>query len=173
MKTTFSDNDILRFLYEEMSEDESKLFLDTLTQDENLWERYEYFQQTSDQVDSLSFEPSDTSLSAIMNIVESESTSKKKKFSIRRLSLSPYTMGLAAASFLTLFFFARLGNNIQHATSQEVALEYEAMPVPTLVHEVRIESENKTDFSWNDQDIDQKLDQIKQKAQSLFDDPLL
>lgn len=173
MKIKFSDNDILRFLYEEMSEDESKLFLDALTEDENLWERYEHFQQTTDQVNSLSFEPSEASLSTIMDVVVSEGTSSGKKFSLRKLSSSPYIMGLAAASFLTLFLFARLGTNIQHATSQEVSLEFETMPVPTLVHEVRIESDKKSDISWNAQDLDQKLDQIKQKAQSLSDDPLL
>lgn len=174
MKIKFSDNDILRFLYEEMSEDESKLFLDALTQDENLWERYEHFQQTTDQVSFLSFEPSEASLSAIMDVVEQEGTGKsKKKFSLRRLSTSPYSMGLVAASFLTLFLFARLGTNIQSASSQEVTLEYEALPAPTLVHEVRMETEEKSDFSWNAQDLDQKLDQIKQKAQSLSDDPLL
>lgn len=173
MKTKFSDNDILRFLYEEMTEDESKLFLDALTEDENLWERYEYFQQTSDQVDSLSFDPSEASLSAIMNVVETEGNSGKRKFSIRRLTSSPYSMGLAVASFLTLFLFARLGSNIQQPSSQEATLEYEALPIPTLVHEVRIESDSKLDFSWNDHELDQKLDKIKQKAQSLSDDPLL
>ncbi len=173
MKTKFNDNDILRFLHDEMLEEESTLFLDALTEDENLWERYEYFQLTTDQINTLSFEPSVASVQAVMEVVKEEGKASKRKFRIRKLTSSPISVGLAAASFLTLFMFARLGNNIQQAKSQEVMLDFEPLPVPTLVHEVRIESHQQTDISWNAQDLNQKLDQIKQKAQSLSDDPLL
>jgi len=173
MRTKFSDNDILRFLYDEMSEDENTLFLDALTEDENLWARYEQLQQTSDQVSSLSFEPSEASIDAIMDVVKEESPKSKKFAKVRKLSRSPISMSLAVAVFLTLLMFGRVGSDVKQSNSQEVSLEYEPMPVPTLVHEVRMEMHDEPQINWQTEELDTKLSEIKQKAQSLSDDPLL
>lgn len=171
MKTKYGDNEILRFIYDEMSPKESEAFLDALTQDENLWARYEYFQETSDQVGSFLLEPSDVSIGKIMEVVKEEKplvvASPPSK---RYASLS---VGLIVSTLLLMFFVARFGSDIAIQSNSELTQALDTQSFPTLVHEVRMDPGMSDDMSWNDQGIEVKMESIKRKAQSLSDDPLL
>ena len=72
MKTVFSDNDLLLFLYDEMPYQDANALVKALAEDENLLARYEYFQRVSGQVSTISYEPSDTSIQSILQVVAEE-----------------------------------------------------------------------------------------------------
>jgi len=72
MKTAFSDDDILKFLYDEMSREESEVFLDALARDEALWQRFETFQSVNDQLQTLRLEPAAAQIGRIMELVRAE-----------------------------------------------------------------------------------------------------
>ncbi|MEM7659310.1 MAG: hypothetical protein AAF399_24535, partial [Bacteroidota bacterium] len=74
MKKAFNDEDIIRFLFDEMKQGESEQFLDAICADEDLWDRYEYFQTVVEEISDLSYEPSDYSCQTIMNYVKETAT---------------------------------------------------------------------------------------------------
>ncbi len=66
----YNDEDILRFLYDEMPSEESEAFLTALCSEEGLWERYEMFQEVVEQASGLRFEPSEESMQRIQDVVK-------------------------------------------------------------------------------------------------------
>ena len=79
MKHSFTEEDILRFLYNEMSIRESESFLDALYSDEDLWQRFEGYQQAVDKLVPLEMEPSENTLNSILSFVEETQPSFKGK----------------------------------------------------------------------------------------------
>lgn len=71
MKRRFSDDDLLRFLYNEMPPADSERLLDALVKDEALMERYESFQEIAESLSEVKYEPSKRSTDAIMAYVSS------------------------------------------------------------------------------------------------------
>ncbi|MDP5172775.1 MAG: hypothetical protein NWR72_21230 [Bacteroidia bacterium] len=69
MKRRFTDDDLLRFLYNEMPPADSDLLMDALVKDEELFERYESFQQAAEQLSEVSYQPSAKSVEAVMSYV--------------------------------------------------------------------------------------------------------
>ena len=65
MKKQFTDDDIIRFLYNEMKGAENDAFLEALCTDESLWERYELLQESVEMLSGVQYEPSEASLQQI------------------------------------------------------------------------------------------------------------
>lgn len=70
MKRIFTDDDLLRFLYNELPPAESNELLDELVKDEALWERFEAFQHTEEQLAAAVATPSEQSVEHVMNYVK-------------------------------------------------------------------------------------------------------
>lgn len=88
MKQMFTDEDIIRFLYNEMGYRETEVFLDALYKDDSLWERYEAFQHIVDKLDDVQMEPSKEACDNIMRYVEETApvAEKKKAFAFVRVN---------------------------------------------------------------------------------------
>jgi hypothetical protein len=172
MKTRFNDNDILRFIYDEMSSTESEAFLDALTHDENLWNRYEQFQDTGDRLQEISLEPSEASLQRIMAVVSEEKQADAKSPASPK-PLPYLSTALIVSTLLLMLFVGRFGNGLDTQRNAELTQVLDSQASPGLVHEVRMDPGFQENIGWNDQGLEVKLESIKRKAQSLSDDPLL
>jgi len=75
MKKSFTEEDILRFLYNEMSIRESEAFLDVLYSDEALWEKFESYQEAVDTLVPLELEPGEDSLQNVLDYISQTHTS--------------------------------------------------------------------------------------------------
>lgn len=73
MKKKFDKNDVLRFLYGELNEEEQNAFFDALTTDEELSATYDELSQSLDVLEDTSFEPSDISVGAVVAYVRTTS----------------------------------------------------------------------------------------------------
>ncbi|MDX2285040.1 MAG: hypothetical protein NW241_12820 [Bacteroidia bacterium] len=67
MKSRFTDEAILRFLFDEMDAEESRRFLEAVCTDEELWERYESFQTIVEQIGALHYDPSERTVARILH----------------------------------------------------------------------------------------------------------
>ncbi|RMG30743.1 MAG: hypothetical protein D6730_02135 [Bacteroidetes bacterium] len=153
MKQKFTDDDIIRFLYDEMEQGESERFLDALCSDEDLWERYEYFQEIVEKTAGLSYEPSEYSCQQIMAYVAVTSPQPED---VR--GGAPYLAGLKGRKLSTnailMFVLALFGSitiigsvyqmhkiqqESQHteANFQEVDLRWDAPELDTRIHDAQ------------------------------------
>ncbi|MDX1906157.1 MAG: hypothetical protein SF053_03925 [Bacteroidia bacterium] len=69
MKKQFTDEAIVRYLYDEMEPAEHDAFVEALCTDEQLWQRYELLQETVAALGQVQYEPSEVSLQAIRTYV--------------------------------------------------------------------------------------------------------
>ncbi|GAB4421477.1 MAG: hypothetical protein OHK0039_36310 [Bacteroidia bacterium] len=74
MKNYFTDEDIIRFLYDEMSVEESEHFIEALCSDQELWDRYEHFQEDVEEIPPLRMEPSEEICQRILDYVREDQT---------------------------------------------------------------------------------------------------
>lgn len=161
MKQEFKDDDILRFLYDEMDHSESEAFLEALCIDESLWERFENFQSVKKEVAELSFEPSDVSIGNIMDFVKESNPTEQK--APKGKSSSSFT-GVNLLLTLTLIMaasFAIIGSFWQSNDNYLSVSEQLIQNNSTI--------EDKLD--WEDEMLDQKIDKIKLNLQNLQDEP--
>lgn len=67
MKKKFTDNDVLRFLYGEMSPSEHDAFLDALYEDEELFCKFEELKAAQEGLQSVELAPSEASVTRVMH----------------------------------------------------------------------------------------------------------
>ncbi|MBL0017372.1 MAG: hypothetical protein IPP17_13320 [Bacteroidetes bacterium] len=67
MKKKFTDNDVLRFLYGEMSPSEHDAFLDAMYEDEELFEKFEELKAAQAGLQPVELTPSEASVSRVMS----------------------------------------------------------------------------------------------------------
>lgn len=156
MKQRFTEADILRFIYNEMSPRESSEFLDALCNDEQLWEQFETYQQISDQVSQVAFHPSDASCQHIMDFVSDTSpvthtqlhTGRRKRKNRLNTILMSALIALASGT---------VAASVYHVMSQEVnvddGISHQAAPSVIL--------------DWEDDLTEQQLQEIKEEIQEI------
>lgn len=103
MKTIFSDNDLLLFLYDEMPFDKANELVTALSQDEELLARYEYFQRSASALSSLVIEPPQQAIDAIMEGVRKDAAMRKKRDRGGSLRTALLT-GMCALAFMVTAF---------------------------------------------------------------------
>lgn len=160
MKRKFTDEDILRFLFEEMEQAESEIFLTALCADEALWERYEYFQEVVEKSSSLSFEPSEESCKNIMNYVEETNPNVKTPS-----EKNPYLVGLKSPRLSTnaiLMFILALFGSITIIGSIYQMQKFEAQNKHADKHIDRVER-----LEWEDPILENKIDQVQLELEKL------
>lgn len=90
MKPHYTDEDIIRFLYDEMNQAESEAFLTALCADERLWDRFEHFQEVVEKTSGQLYEPSEKSVNKIREYVAQTNPVQEEEL----LVSSPYVKGL-------------------------------------------------------------------------------
>jgi anti-sigma factor RsiW len=163
---SYTDEDILRFLYDEMSEDESSAFLADLCTDEALWERYEMFQEVAEQTSGLRFEPSEESIQKIEAFartvpveaefahVESESKPEPgPSFSLA----NTLVMAVCALLIGSGLAFVTPGTNVQPLAPQMASQVPAPMEDISVIAPVNSPAADPV-VQWDDSQIDQQID---------------
>ncbi len=76
MTKYFTPNDLLRYIYQEMSEDENEGLVQALHKDETLMQEYLELLSTMEQLDQLILEPSQNVVNSILNMAKSTGLEK-------------------------------------------------------------------------------------------------
>lgn len=181
MKRQFKDEDIIRFLFDEMSRTEGEAFLTAICADEALWDRYEYFQDIVEQLPSVSYEPSEFSCQKVLDYVK-ETAVETEGASIadqtpspgphRRplLDFLPVKINPNAVVALALGMFLMIG-----AMSIAYKLQRGAIDNPNTINTAQQFEpiEEAEDLEWDDSDIQEKLDQVRSGIENLKEGPVL
>ena len=164
MKQSFTEEDILRFLYNEMSIRESESFLDALYSDENLWQKFEGYQHVVDKLVPLDLEPSENTLNSILSFVEETQPSFDGKeaasaFPTLTNPRRPHQLVLMAVVICitslvisgSLYFVSQKGiSEDQQALTQKL-----------------IEEELSSEHKWEDTELEQQIEDIKKLIHEL------
>ncbi|MEM7367567.1 MAG: hypothetical protein AAF587_03130 [Bacteroidota bacterium] len=182
MKRQFKDEDIIRFLFDEMSQAEGEQFLSAICADETLWDRYEYFQDMVEQIPSMSYEPSALSCQKVLEYVRdtaeesigasiADQTPTPGPHRKSLLDFLPVKINPNAVVAVALGLFLMIG-----AMSIAYKLQRGAIDNPNTINTAQqldpIELEEEK-LDWDDSDIQKKLDQVRNGIENLKEGPVL
>ncbi|WNJ17721.1 hypothetical protein [Pontibacter sp. G13] len=171
MNSEFTDPDILRFLYDEMKPAECDRFMQELCTNEELWERFETFQEMAEKIPTFELEPSQASTDRIMDFVNqprqrldpmAQMPDASTSFnSLIGKFLNQINLNLIVAASLILFITAGMMSSIyqihidgsQSAFQQGSGLNY---PVESSFH-----------LQWDDSYLDAELERVQQNLEQL------
>ncbi|MEO1448782.1 MAG: hypothetical protein AAFV07_04600 [Bacteroidota bacterium] len=167
----YTDHDIIRFLSEEMSAEESDAFLSVLATDEALWERYEQFQESLEQLSAAELAPSQQSVEKVMAFVAETSPApselealtqveeETRKPAIHTFKAGPVSLRVnlnaVIVMSLTLFVSVALFGSIYKLNRGQVLRPNTGPLVETKA------SESDHWMQWDDSDLYEQLDEIK------------
>jgi hypothetical protein len=77
MKQIYTEDDVIRYFYGEMDEEEYPVFFQTLCKDQDLWETYENFQSIQKELGEFKFEPSSGTCDRILKASHSTAQAMK------------------------------------------------------------------------------------------------
>ena len=176
MKRQFTDEDIIRFIYEEMKPKESDAFLTALCSDESLWERYEHLQTINEDVQKAVLEPSVESCERVMAFVRETAPTQKQPTTKAKSSIRTFLAGkipvaislnaVVVVAFITFISVAILGFTYELTRGAIVK------PGGPLVQQTDVEENPR--FEWDDSEIDEKLRFIREGVETIEkEDPIL
>lgn len=182
MKKRFTDEDIIRFLCDEMPQAESDALLTALVSDEDLWQRFEALQQTMESFSALSYEPAESSIQAIQSYVrESRPTQpaaqpelSQSSVSARSLRLGGITINLQVLVSMALAVFLALSvaGSAYKLTRQKFANPNTGKLVEREQPQAQ-PTQIDPRFDWEMNDIDQNLEKVKEGLETLEDKSLM
>ncbi len=172
MKRNFTDDDVIRFLYDDMAPSESEAFLDVLCEDETLWERYEYFQEVVQKTAGLNYLPSEHSCQQILAYVKETSmevefagagsvSDSGKSFKTYLMGAIPFTLSLNAFLILVVVMFASItitGSVYQMSLSQQERTD------KPLVHKTH---EGEDLYQWEDPSTELEINRIREELETI------
>ncbi|RMG72695.1 MAG: hypothetical protein D6722_04995 [Bacteroidetes bacterium] len=160
-KPPFSDEDIIRFLFDEMKRPENETFLDALCQDEVLWQRYEFFQEIVEQLGAVQEDPSDQTVEQVLAYARQHAGSKALP---RWFPLALNLNAVVAVAMVLFFSVAILGfaYKLQRADISP--------PPENLVQQVE---PDHSLYEWDDPFIRQKLEDVRNGIETITDAPVL
>ena len=165
MKKLFTEEDILRFLYNEMSIRESEAFLDVLYSDEKLWEKFEYFQQAVDTLTPLDLEPSEESLEAVLSFVQdtqaTDHSPKELSTSFPTLSTPARSHQLVLMAVVLLITSLVISGSLLFVSWDQDNIE--AQPLGQNV----IEEDQPAVQDWEGQELNREIERIKEGIERL------
>lgn len=162
MKKKYSDEDILRFLYDEMEGDERESFMDHLCTDEELWERYEEFSDVVQRLAELRIEPSELSVEKVLAFAKTYDPAVQPlaEASVRRF---PFRIHLNTVLLL-------MGILMVSAAVFGVR-KHDKAPV---LQEQMVKSEPPAEMiRWDDSDLEAKLQDVRNGIEEIQNNPTL
>mgnify|MGYP001801762233 CR=1 FL=1 len=159
MKKKFTDEDIIRFLFEEMNPSESELLMEALYQDDSLWKRYETFQCILQDVKNVSFEPSEDSVLTVRKYVADTRSAQVKPEKKSTFSISSFSFGVHAMCVTALTLFAVI----------TIVTTFFLHTIPSADSSLPLMVEWKDDplLEWEPESIDQKIEEIRSELEEI------
>ncbi len=171
MKKPFTDDDIVRFIFDEMEPTEASAFLDALIADEDLMRRYESMQDTVEYISPLQLEPSAAVCANIMEVARN--TPPVSKLQVFRAAVEDRlqsVVNLNAVVAIAMFAFLAIGiagstiRMERNGIGDPAAGSFGEQVPPTQQMEIP---------AWEDEDIQQQLEDIRKGIEDIKDDELL
>lgn len=167
-KPQFSDDDIIRFLYDELNAAESEAFLAELYTDETLWKRFEDLQETAESVSGLQYEPSEQSIDNIKAFVWDTADEvvpvQAKPVAPSLWQRIPKDLPLKALATVAMALFLGVAVTGSFYTFDQGRKPITSSERPELVQQV-VDTEPM--FQWDDSEIDRELDEIRRRVQEI------
>ena len=157
MKKKFTDNDVLRFLYGEMSPSEHDAFLDAMYEDEELFEKFEELKAAQASLQSVELTPSEKSVSRVMSYAKRAVRNPRAKRS-----------KLAYNGSGSMFAFNQI------VTIVMIVLTILTVGVATFVYSKASKPENSwtmtpTHEEFLDHELDDRLDLARERLNNILD----
>ncbi|MEM8890199.1 MAG: hypothetical protein AAGD28_19650 [Bacteroidota bacterium] len=169
MKRNFTDDEIILFLYDEMDAEDSKAFLDALCTDEELWQRYEHFQEVVEELSDLKYEPSKLSVEKVRSFVYNgevpegpvleEVVAPAKPASLSTGKLLSVSVNLNAVVLMAVLLFVSVA-----VTGTFLQLK---RGLPERQAATALLQEDASHFQWDDSYLDDRIDRIREKVKGL------
>lgn len=167
-RNQFSDDHIIRFLYDELSPAESEAFLAALYTDEDLWKRYEELQETAEMAAGLQYEPSEQSIQAIEAFVR-ETADEQVPVPVtpgpkplwQRI---PKDLPLKALATVAMALFMGVAITGSFYTFDKGRKPITSNEKPELVQQV---VDTDPLLQWDNAEMDRELDEIRRKVQEI------
>jgi uncharacterized radical SAM superfamily Fe-S cluster-containing enzyme len=157
MKKKFTDNDVLRFLYGEMSPSEHDAFLDAMYEDEELFEKFEELKAAQASLQIVELTPSEKSVSRVMSYAKRAVRNPRAKRS-----------KLAYNGSGSMFAFNQI------VTIVMIVLTILTVGVATFVYSKASKPENSwtmtpTHEEFLDHELDDRLDLARERLNNILD----
>ncbi len=157
MKKKFTDNDVLRFLYGEMSPSEHDAFLDAMYEDEELFEKFEELKAAQASLQPVELTPSEKSVSRVMSYAKRAVRNPRAK----RAKLAYNGSG-------SMFAFNQI------VTIVMIVLTIVTVGVATVVYSKASKPENSwtmtpTHEEFLDHALDDRLDLARERLNNILD----
>jgi uncharacterized radical SAM superfamily Fe-S cluster-containing enzyme len=157
MKKKFTDNDVLRFLYGELSPSEHDAFLDAMYEDEELFEKFEELKAAQASLQSVELTPSEKSVSRVMSYAKRAVRNPRAK----RAKLAYNGSG-------SMFAFNQI------VTIVMIVLTIVTVGVATVVYSKASKPENSwtmtpTHEEFLDHALDDRLDLARERLNNILD----
>ncbi|MEL6629177.1 MAG: hypothetical protein AAFQ83_10025 [Bacteroidota bacterium] len=166
MKKHFNDEDLIRFLYDEMSQEEADHLLSILCTDEKLWQRYEELQDTITEVKMSELSPSVEVCDQIMAYVKDSALIEEaatqtpqnepvlSKTRIRNQSSLSLLVAAGIGLFMLATVFGSFGK-VARTTAQDPGTGQFTQEQPVV------------NFQWEDDEIEENIESINQRLQKI------
>lgn len=175
MKKSYKDEDLIRFIYDEMDPQEAEALMGDLVKDEALWLRFEQLQETSDLMTPLSLEPSEETLEAVRTYVyqydeEGSLPPSAEAWQSFHIKLGRFSVGLNAVMGFSLAVVLTLGviGSAYKLTRHQMGNPNEGPLVQQQDELVHPDA-----YDWEMKDIDHELKQVREALETIKDDPLM
>jgi hypothetical protein len=157
----YTKNDVLKFLYGEMSPTEQDGFLDALVQDEELFSAFEAMKKASEELEPVKMEPSEGSIDRVMGYA-------------RRAAREP-RRAIRSRSAFTLPGTPKMAGFHQLLSVVMVICTFLTVGVAMVVYRKVAEPENKWGMTENhgqfqNVSLDRRLDFIRYQLTNIIDD---
>jgi hypothetical protein len=157
MERKYSNNDVVRFLYGEMSQDEQALFLDALIEDEALFAELERLKAAQKNLVKLDLEPSKASRERVMQVAR-RAAKDNRRHTTRFLSTGKekiINFHHLVSIAMVLFTCATVGAAV---------IAYQRAAAPGSKWEM-----TETKVQWIDHDLDNRLDFARQRLSGILE----
>lgn len=157
MRRKYGKNDILKFIYGEMSPAEHDDFLDALCTDDELFEAYEALKSGQDQLPRIDLAPSETSVDRVMHFAHAAAARRKPPATALAFGKNKALNYHHLVSVLMVFF-----------TCFTIGI---AMYLYNRDNTPQSNWSNSQDvMQFDNQSLDQRLDFARQRLESIIDD---
>lgn len=179
MNRKFTDDDIIRFIYNEMEPHESEVFLGELCSDESLWERYESLQEIAAKTKAFELEPSEAAVANVMAYVrdtspyfEQPGRFEKIKDATRSYLVGKIPVAISLNAVIIVAFIMFVTVAIMGSAYELTRGGIDNPNTGVLVQQVDEDLDPEM-YRWDDSDIEEELKEIRQGVENLREDPVL
>jgi hypothetical protein len=158
MERKYSSDDVIRFLYGEMSQDEQALFMDALVEDETLFEELEQLKAAQQSLVKLDLQPSKSASERVLQVARRAARDQQRRRNTQFISTGKeriLNFHHLVSVAMVLFTCVTVGAAV---------IAYQRATDPKSKWEM-----TETRVQWDDRDLDDRLDFAKERLSGMME----